>query len=88
MVDSNLRWHNHNAVQLDLVVPPRKIDENSSKKVASILSMDINDKVDELPPELTSTSKKYFNLDFGRKKKHRTIKGISSSRSSRPTTAL
>ncbi len=63
-VDSNLRWHNHNPVALDLDLPPRKIDDNSSKKVASILSMDINDKPDELPPELTKHSKKHLILDF------------------------
>ncbi|KAL7471362.1 hypothetical protein ACHAXS_011641 [Conticribra weissflogii] len=92
-VDSNLRWHNHNPVALDIDLPPRKIDDNSSKKVASILSMDINHKADELPPELTKHSKKHLILDFGRKKEDRSRKGAlsrakTSSGTSRPTTAL
>lgn len=74
-VDPNLRWHIEDVVDLDLALPARTIQNyndptsaNTVRKIASILAMDLNDPLEELPSEVAKVSKrekenKYFSLN-------------------------
>jgi len=97
MVDSNPRFHIDNIVELEIAMPARSTpdsdDPNTLSKIASILAMDLDDPVKELPSSKTSRlkqrEKQYLSVNDGSSKsKSRRKKEKTKSRPSRPTTAL
>lgn len=66
MVDPNVRWHNEDIVDLDIEMPARSThnlgDPNTAQKIAFILSMDVNDQMEE-PPQKENRQEKLFRLN-------------------------
>ncbi|KAL7552959.1 hypothetical protein ACHAWF_018456 [Thalassiosira exigua] len=90
-VDPNPRYHTDDIVVLPLAMPPRSTpnsdDANTIHKITSILEMDLNNPLKELPSNKSGRTKhrehQLFSVNDGTKSKSRRNK----SKRTRPTTA-